>query len=164
MEALAARAAAPVLRRQAQQALHERGLRAVLMEDEPTQPHQEQDLSAKFHRLLDTVAMAAVVVVWPAGAKMAAMWDELLYLVERQRECAVPPVWVLHHHRAARIARGRFEILQRGDRSCYLRGVHLLPLRPLPWRGRADFLDAVGTVADETVPRVALARRTAAPS
>lgn len=126
----------------------------VIMEEEPNLPGEEIDLLAKFKRLLAAHEYAAIVVVWPRGAKMAAVQDELLFLVEWQRTRLLPPTFVLHHPRAARIENGAFEILERGGRSRYTTAFQLLPVWPMPWRSERDLRDAAETVREELAPRL----------
>jgi hypothetical protein len=121
----------------------------VIMEEEPDLPGEDVDLASKFERLVAAHDHAAIVVVWPRGAKMAAVHDELLLLVERQRTAPLPPIYVLHHPRAARVDRGTFAILERGGRSRYTVAFQRLPVWPLPWRTRQDLERAAATVRDE---------------
>lgn len=123
------------------------------MEEEPDLAGEDVDLIAKFKRLLSAHDYAAIVVVWPLRAKMAAVQDELLLLVEHQRAEVLPPVFVLHHPRAARVGNGTFEILKRGGRSRYTTAFQLLPAWPLPWRDEADLQAAAETVREELLPR-----------
>lgn len=125
----------------------------IIMEEEVDLPGEEIDLLAKFRRLLDTHDYAAIAVVWPRGAKMAAVQDELLFLVERQRLRPLPRIFVLHHPHAARIENGIFDILERGGRSRYTTTFQLLPTWPLPWRDEADLRDAAETMREELAPR-----------
>lgn len=80
---------------------------------------------------------------------MAATQDELLLLVERQRQAPLPRLFVLHHPRAARVENGAFEVLERGGRSRYTTAFRLLPAWPIPWRTEADLRDAAETVRAE---------------
>lgn len=125
----------------------------VIMEEESDRSGEDVDLLSKFKRLLAAHDYAAVVVVWPRGAKMAAVQDELLFLVEWQRTRPLPRTFVLHHPHAARIENGTFEILERGGRSRYTTAFQLLPVWPLPWRNERDLRDAAETVREELSPR-----------
>jgi len=124
----------------------------IIMEDEPDVPGEDVDLLAKFKRLVAAHQYAAIVVVWPRGAKMAAVQDELLFLVEWQRLNALPRMFVLHHPKAARIESGVFDILERGGRSRYTTAFQLLPVWPLPWGNMAELRDAAETVREELLP------------
>ncbi|MCA1811764.1 MAG: hypothetical protein LC623_07130 [Halobacteriales archaeon] len=121
----------------------------VIMEEEPNLPGEQVDLPAKFRRLLTARHYAAIVVIWPHGAKMAAVQDELLLLVEEQRRGPLPRIFLLHHPRAARVEKGAFELLERGGRSRYTTAFQLLPVWPLPWRTEADLRSAAETVREE---------------
>lgn len=120
------------------------------MEEEGAEEGEESDPAHKFARILDDHAFDALFVLWPYQAKMAATWDELLYLVERGRTQALPPVHVLAHTRAASFDGGVLRIKERGDRSLYLRGVQRLPMRPWYWRDLPTLESAVAE-ACETV-------------
>ena len=125
----------------------------VIMEEQPDLPGEDVDLMAKFKRLLDAHDYAAIVVIWPRGAKMAAVQDELLFLSEWSKLRPLPRLFVLHHPRVARIEHGAFDILERGGRSSYTKAFQLLPVWPLPWRSQDDLRDAAETVREELSPR-----------
>ncbi len=121
----------------------------VLMEDEETLPGEEKDLARKLKRLLETGRFAAIVVVWPRGAKMAATHDELLLLVEFQRTMELPEIHLLHHPKVARMKNGELEVLERGGRSRYIESFQQLPLFLHPWRTQAQLTEALEAIRDE---------------
>lgn len=124
------------------------GVQSVLMEDEPQEADEDFDPAHKFNRILDDHDFEAIFVIWPYRAKMAATWDELLYLVERQRSQAIPAVHAFVQSRAASFDDGYLRIKERGDRSSYLHGVHRLTIRPWYWRNLGMLESAVSEACE----------------
>jgi hypothetical protein len=124
-----------VIRRKIAECLANEDVDGILMEDESTWPGEESDLGAKFHRILDSQRLDAIVVYWPKGAKMQATWDELLMLLDRSRTGRpVPPLHYLSHPRVMAHEKGVLKIREKGGRSVYLEGVGKLGGTLWPWK------------------------------
>lgn len=115
---------------------------AILLEFEPSLAGEDEDLAKKFHRVMSRNAFDAVVVYWPAGAKMQTTWDELVILREMALSSPVPPVHYLSQPGAMDLSDGRLVIHERGARSAYLRGVSQLPAQVWPWTNRRELTTA----------------------
>lgn len=124
----------------------------VIMEEVSSRVGEDDDIATKFNRILDTTTFDAIVVVWPRHAKMAAVWDELILLRERLRTTELPPIYTIHHDRAARLGDGVLEILEAGDRSSYLKGAAHLSMVSLEFRTKTTFQSAVQTLVEQLTP------------
>ncbi|MBI2078270.1 MAG: hypothetical protein HYT80_07890 [Euryarchaeota archaeon] len=151
---LHARGATPLeVRHRIQDVMEAEGVDAVLLEDEPDQAREADDLALKFHRLLDEGPMDAIVVYWPRGAKMQTTWDELVILREEQlrhergERGTLPPLHYLSHLKAMSIDDARLHIHERGGRSAYLRGVSQLGGELWPWLTDDQLVDAAAHCA-----------------
>lgn len=141
-------------RREIQIMLSWQGVDAILMEDEAETEAESRDPGAKFNRILDETGCQAIVVYWPAHAKMAATWAELTILAERRRRGEpVPPVHYVHELRAMDLDNGRLNIKEKGGRHLYLRGADQLTAMAWPWTSPRERQSAVAWCGAEIVGR-----------
>jgi hypothetical protein len=127
---------------------------AVLMEDQVDKPAEASDPGAKFNRILDETNCDAVVVYWPAHAKMAATWAELTIMVERLRRGEpVPAVHYLNDLKAMDLDGTRLQIHESGGRHLYLRGASQLPTMSWPWTTSRELESAVAWCGAEIAGR-----------
>lgn len=140
------------VRRRLSETLHSYGLEAVLLEEEPDEAGEAEDVSRKFHRFLDSEPLDAILVYWPRRAKMQTTWDELVILREehlrheRGERGPLPPLHYLHDLRAMDLGE-HLVIRERGARSAYLRGVSQLPASAHPWITEPQLWDAAAECA-----------------
>lgn len=123
------------------------GHQAFLMEEAPDEPGE--DMVDKFERLLGQRKVTDVFVYWPPRAKMQTTYDELILLRTRVGRQTMPNIWVLHHSSVARIKRGEFLVIERGNRSRYLDAVARLGVRPASWEDHEGLLLLVQRLAAE---------------
>jgi hypothetical protein len=134
-------------RREIGEVFRESGHRVILMEDEADKG--DEDLVAKFYRLLLERSVTDIVVYWPAHAKMQTTYDELILLRARMDISKQSRIWVLHHSSVASIKVGQFEVKERGSRSRYLTAVAKLGTHPLEWDSVEDLKEQVRLLAME---------------
>ena len=124
------------------------GHTVLLMEE--VRDIEGETILQKFDRLLRQ-DVTHVVVYWPPLAKMATTYTELILLCDREEFLKKQKIdlWLVHHISVLSISEDEFNILERGDRSCYLEVVVKLGPRVVKWETEQNLDDKIRLLAAE---------------
>ncbi len=136
------------IRRRLAQRLADHHHYPIVMEDVPDEAG-DKDAFGKFTRILDTMGVTDILLWHPAGAKMQATIHELVLLIQRADDKAVPRLWLLVQTKAASLDAEHFTVKERGLGSSYLDAVFRLRPIILDWVDAERLDELVDHVATE---------------